>query len=127
MDFHLPTLKQLINEAIEEKIQRERESKGMPSLGITKNKKPKRIDNENNPPSLSTQDKLSKFKQFLNERGLTAVIEKELGKYFISINDITPEKITPDLVNDVHEAITMVYDEDTAELVVEKLQSLGGL
>ena len=121
------TLKQLINEAIEEKIQRERESMGMPSLGITKNKKPKRIDNENNPPSLSTQDKLSGFKQFLNERGLTAVIEKELGKYFITINDITPEKVTPELVNDVREAITMVYDEDTAELVVEKLQSLGGL
>lgn len=121
------TLKQLINEAIEEKIQRERESMGMPSLGITKNKKPKSIDLKNNPPSLSTQDKLSEFKQFLNERGLTAVIEKELGKYFITINDITPEKITPELVNDVHEAITMVYDEDTAELVVDKLQSLGGL
>jgi len=121
------TLKQLINEAIEEKIQRERESMGMPTISFTKSKKPNNIQIENNDAPVSDHDKLTEFKQFLNDRGLTAVIEKELGKYFLTINDITPEKITSELINDVREAITMVYDEETADMVVEKLQTLGGL
>jgi hypothetical protein len=119
------TLKQLINEAIEEKIQRERESMGMPALTI--NKINKTGSNQESTPTSSQKDELTDFKDFLNDRGLTAVIEKELGKYFLTINDISPEKITAELLNDVQEAITMVYDEDTAKIVVEKLQALGGL
>jgi hypothetical protein len=119
------TLKQLINEAIEEKIQRERDSLGMPSIKINNQNQ---ISNaRNNIPRPSSKNALSDFRDFLNERGLTAVIEKELGKYFLTLNDISPEKISSELLNDVREAITMVYDEDTAETVVEKLKSLGGL
>ena len=119
------TLKQLINEAIEEKIQRERQSMGMPSLNINNIKKEPMDSNKT--PSDSPKDDLTEFREFLNERGLTAVIEKEFGKYFLTINDISPEKITSELLNDVREAITMVYDEETAEIVIEKLRTLGGL
>jgi len=119
------TLKQLINEAIEEKIQRERQSMGMPTLNIN-NRKKEPVD-KNNSPSGPPKDSLTDFREFLNERGLTAVIEKEFGKYFLTINDISPEKITPELLNDVREAITMVYDEETAEIVVEKLSEPDGV
>jgi hypothetical protein len=119
------TLKQLINEAIEEKIQRERDSMGMSSIKMNTVNPPR--NTSNNIPTKTSKDELSDFRDFLNERGLTAVIEKELGKYFLTLNDISPEKISSELLNDVKEAITMVYDEDTAETVVEKLQSLGGL
>ncbi len=116
------TLKQLINEAIEEKIQRERESMKMPPVDLNDVKKPTTPATESTPAS--SQDIIAEFKEFINERGLTAVIEKELNKYFLSLSDISPEKITSSLIEDVKEAITLVYDDETAELVTEKLQSL---
>ncbi len=116
------TLKQLINEAIEEKIERERESLKMPPLNSNKVEKPSNTPTSQSP--VSTRDMVTEFKEFINERGLTAVIEKELNKYFLSLSDISPEKITSSLINDVKEAITLIYDDETAELVAEKLQTL---
>lgn len=116
------TLKQLINEAIEEKIERERESLKLPPLNSNKVEKPPDTPTSQSP--VSTRDMVTEFKDFINERGLTAVIEKELNKYFLSLSDISPEKITSSLIDDVKEAITLIYDDETAELVAEKLQTL---
>ena len=116
------TLKQLINEAIAEKIQRERESMGMPQLEVNKIEQPSKPITESN-----SKNMISEFKEFINEKGLNTVIEKELNKYFLTLNDLSTEKITSALIDDVKESISLIFDDDTAELVAEKLRTLAGV
>ena len=116
------TLKQLINEAIEEKIQRERQSMGKKIFETVKSNQPIKPVLESVP-----KEKILEFKAFINEQGMTKVLEKELNKYFLSLNDISSEKITTSLIDDVRDAITMVFDEDTANDIAERLKELAGV
>ncbi len=111
------TLKQIINEAINEKIIRERQL-------IKKNIfPPKPIHGKENREK-EVQNNISELKKILSNAGLLPIVEKECSRHTIHLNDLTPDNITPELKSDIHTAITLVFDDETAEEIIEKIESL---
>ncbi|WP_455392422.1 hypothetical protein [[Eubacterium] cellulosolvens] len=111
------TLKQLINEAIMEKIQRERKQ-----LGINDNQ----IETE--PMEVKTEKvkvtKIDELKRILSNAGLLTIVEKECQRHNLNLNNLSPRTATPALIEDIHTAITLVFDDDTAEQIIKRIESL---
>ncbi len=111
------TLKQIINEAINEKIIRERQllNKGLlPS-------QPNETSKEN---IKTSKNKISELKKLLANAGLLTIVEKECNRHNVHINDLSPETITSQLMSDIHTAITLVFDDETAEDIIHKIEIL---
>jgi hypothetical protein len=110
------TLKQLINEAINEKINRERthNQKGNFQPQI----KPVRINEDLNVNGIND------LKKTLTNTGLLAIVEKECGRHNLVLNDLSPVNITPQLLSDIHTAITLVFDDETADQIIHKIETL---
>ena len=111
------TLKQLINEAINEKIIRERQHLNKGNL-----------QNEVIPPKIEQtkprQNNISELKNLLSSAGLLSIVEKECIRHKLHLNDLKPENITPKLMSDIHTAITLVFDDETAEEILQKIKML---
>jgi hypothetical protein len=114
------TLKQLINEAIMEKIQRERQlvQKG----GVLEDSKPGEEQNV----GIVHQNKVSQLKKRLTNAGLLAVVEKECHRHNMVLNDLSPETLTPKLLADIQMAVTLVFDDETAEQIIHEIENLFG-
>jgi len=111
------TLKQLINEAINEKIIRERQHLNKENL-----------QNEAIAPKIEQtkprQNNISELKNLLSSAGLLSIVEKECIRHKVHLNDLKPENITPQLMSDIHTAITLVFDDETAEEILQKIKML---
>ena len=110
------TLKQLINEAINEKIDRERQKLGKEPI-----KQPpiQKLDVGETP----SQNRIIELKKVLSNAGLLTIVEKECNRHNIHLNDLSPQSITPQLMADIHTAITLVFDDETAEQIIRKIES----
>jgi hypothetical protein len=110
------TLKQLINEAINEKIDRERQKLGKESI-----KQPpiQKLQVGETP----SQTRIIELKKVLSNAGLLTIVEKECNRHNIHLNDLSPQSITPQLMADIHTAITLVFDDETAEQIIKKIES----
>ena len=110
------TLKQLINEAINEKIDRERQKLGKEAI-----KQPpiQKLDVGETP----SQNRIIELKKVLSNAGLLTIVEKECNRHNIHLNDLSPQSITPQLMADIHTAITLVFDDETAEQIIRKIES----
>jgi hypothetical protein len=40
------------------------------------------------------------------------------------LSNISSEVLTPELISDIHTAITLVFDDETAEQIIEKMEML---
>jgi hypothetical protein len=111
------TLKQLINEAINEKIIRERQRLNKGNL-----------QNEVIPTEIKqtgpNQNSISELKNLLSSAGLLSIVEKECIRHKVHLNDLKAENITPQLMSDIHTAITLVFDDETAEEILQKIKML---
>lgn len=111
------TLKQLINEAINEKIIRERQRLNKGNL-----------QNEVIPTEIEqtgpNQNSISELKNLLSSAGLLSIVEKECIRHKVHLNDLKAENITPQLMSDIHTAITLVFDDETAEEILQKIKML---
>ena len=110
------TLKQLINEAINEKIDRERQKLGK---GAIKQPPIQKLDMG----ETSSQNRIIELKKVLSNAGLLTIVEKECNRHNIHLNDLAPQSITPQLMADIHTAITLVFDDETAEQIIKKIES----
>ena len=63
------------------------------------------------------------LKKVLSNAGLLTIVEKECNRHNIHLNDLSPQNITPQLMGDIHTAITLVFDDETAEQIIEKIES----
>jgi hypothetical protein len=113
------TLKQLINEAIDEKIRRERVQlhKGSYSKP-TEQQTPMRTGLSLN------QDSISELKKILANAGLLTIVEKECGRHNLQLKDLSLSTITPQLMNDIHTAIKLVFDDETADQIILKIEGI---
>ena len=112
------TLKQLINEAIIEKINRERQ----------------RNQPNNFPPQVAAipmkredeivQNGLAELKKTLANAGLLTIVEKECSRHNLILKDFSPSNITPQLLSDIHTAITLVFDDETADQIIHQIETL---
>ena len=110
------TLKQLINEAINEKIDRERQKLGKEAI----KQPPIEKLHVGETPS---QNRIIELKKVLSNAGLLTIVEKECNRHNIHLNDLSPQSITPQLIADIHTAITLVFDDETAEQIIKKIES----
>ena len=110
------TLKQLINEAIIEKIQRERTQLN------TDAKPPQRTHIEISEKK-NTDNKIEDLMKTLSNAGLLTIVEKECSRHNLQLKNLSPETITPQLMADIHTAITLVFDDETAEQIIQKIES----
>jgi hypothetical protein len=111
------TLKQIINEAINEKIMRERQliQKGeLPNKPVMKNEQKRQTN----------QGKIAELKKLLSNAGLLTVVEKECNRHNIQLKDLSVDNATEELMNDIETAITLVFDDDTAEEIIQEIESL---
>ena len=116
------TLKQLINEAINEKIQRERNQ-------IRKNDFSTQPRSQPLPPqkmesSGITENNISELKRILANAGLLTIVEKECSRHNLLLKDLTPNSITPQLISDIHTAIKLVFDDETADQIIQRIESI---
>jgi hypothetical protein len=109
------SLKQLINEAIKEKIHYEREQMRR-SNDISTNK-----TTENS--YLLISNNLSELKKFLSNLGLLTIFENVCKKYNFHIENVDLNNINPQLKSDLYQAIYQVYDEDMANKIIKKIES----
>jgi hypothetical protein len=111
------TLKQLINEAIWEKIQRERQQLGKGLL------KPEKEPIKSNEGKVS-EDNIAELKKTLSNAGLLSIVEKECRRHNIQLDNISPGTLTPKLMGDIRTSITLVFDDETAEQIIQKIETL---
>jgi hypothetical protein len=112
------TLKQLINEAIIEKIERERQNSNSTSTY------PSKDETSQNNETKSSNDRIAELKRSLYDAGLLPIVEKECSRHNINLSNISPELITPELMSDIYTAITLVFDDEIAEQTIEKMEML---
>ena len=110
------SLKQLINEAIKEKIQYEREQLRKGNLKHT-------IKTANN-STLIISDNISELKEFLSNLGLLSIFENVCKRYNLFPDDLSLNDISSQLKSDLYHAIQQVYDEDMANKIVKKIDFL---
>ena len=111
------TLKQLINEAINEKIQRERDQL---QKGTYHPKVEALINNNRN----IRQNNISELIKTLDIAGLLPIVEKECIRHKLVLRDLSPANISPELLSDIHTAITLVFDDETADQIIQKIEAL---
>ena len=111
------TLKQLINEAINEKIERER-------FQLEKGNFKPQIEPIRNNKAISTQPNINELKNTLANAGLLTIVEKECSRHSLQFKDLTSKNITPQLLSDVHTAITLVFDDETADQIIQKIEMI---
>ena len=112
------TLRQLINEAIAEKIERERvQFKKGTNLLVKK-------EPVSNPSFVQKQYNISQLKIMLSTAGLLAIVEKECNRHNLQFEDISPKSVTPELLADIHTAIKLVFDDETANKIIQKIKSM---
>ena len=110
------TLKQLINEAIIEKIQRERTQ-------LNKGQKPTQRTHIEINEKKNDDNKIDELMKTLSNAGLLTIVEKECSRHNLQLKNLSPETITPQLMADIHTAITLVFDDETAEQIILKIES----
>ena len=111
------TLKQLINEAIIEKINRERQ---LIKQGNFQTKAMPRTEENKN----INQTTITELKNILSNAGLLQIVEKECDRHKVDLNNLSPDTVTPELKSDIHTAITLVFDDDTAEEIIQKIETI---
>jgi DUF1009 family protein len=111
------TLKQLINEAINEKIIREREQ-------IQKGNYKSLDDQINYRKEEINPADLTELKKYLTNAGLLKIVEKACGRHNLNFKDLSPVTITQQLIDDIHKAITSVFDDDIADETIQKIEAL---
>ena len=111
------TLKQLINEAIIEKIQRERIQLGKGSQQIKA--EPTKTSEEKVP-----LNKLDELKKMLSTAGLLSIVEKECKRHNIQLENISSTTLTPELMKDIQTSVTLVFDDETAGQIINKIRTL---
>lgn len=114
------TLKQLINEAILEKIERERDRTNNSDFQPTVQP----IQPPGAPSRVINQESISELKRILANAGLLTIVEKECNRHNIQLKDLSLTTITPQLMNDVHTAIKLVFDDETADQIIMKIEGL---
>jgi hypothetical protein len=114
------TLKQLINEAIDEKIQRERSQLGL-------NDAPEQVQTKR-PVDSSVLEKtkggISALEKILANAGLLTIVEKECNRHSLHLKDLSPATITQELMNDIHTAIKLVFDDETADQIILRIEAI---
>jgi hypothetical protein len=115
------TLKQLINEAIEEKIQRERAKLQKRGYSPVTASEPKQIMPGPKPIS---QEAIEELKKILANAGLLTIVEKECNRHNLQLKDLSGNSITPELMNDIHTAIKLVFDDETADQIILKIEGI---
>ena len=110
------TLKQLINEAINEKIARERNQ-------LHKGDFQSQVRPVQNNRINVNEGNISELKRTLTNAGLLTIVEKECSRHNVTIKELSPRTITPQLLSDIHTAITLVFDDETADQIIHKIES----
>lgn len=113
------TLKQLINEAIEEKIDRERAQLGLSQPRPTT--KSRTVDSS---VLQKTKGGISALEKILANAGLLTIVEKECSRHNLLLKDLNPATITPELMNDIHTAIKLVFDDETADQIIQRIEAI---
>ena len=110
------TLKQLINEAIIEKINRERQLLKKESLQLI-NESTKVGETK------KTENKIQELKRILSNAGMLQLVEKEFNRHNLDINNLSRDLVTAELLSDLHTAITLVFDDETADQIIHKIET----
>ena len=113
------TLKQLINEAIDEKIQRERNQLGLSAQ--QQNSQPRPVDSS---VLEKTKGGISALEKILANAGLLTIVEKECSRHNLILKDLSPGVITQELIDDIHTAIKLVFDDDTADQIIHRIEEI---
>jgi hypothetical protein len=113
------TLKQLINEAIDEKIQRERNQLGL--TATKQNSQPRPVDSS---VLEKTKGGISALEKILANAGLLTIVEKECSRHNLILKDLNPGVITQELIDDIHTAIKLVFDDDTADQIIHRIEEI---
>ena len=111
------TLKQLINETIIEKIQRERIQLGKGSQLI-------KTDSTKTSEGKVPLNKIDELKKMLSTAGLLSIVEKECKRHNIQLENISSTTLTPELMKDIQTSVTLVFDDETAEQIIHKIRTL---
>ena len=112
------SLKQLINEAIKEKIQYYREQKhSKKEISYTETE-----DNS----YLIISNNINELRKFLSNLGLLTIFENICKKRHIQFENLDLNNINPQLRLDFYHAIQQVYDEDMANMIIKKIDLLLG-
>jgi hypothetical protein len=108
------TLKQIINEAIEEKITRERKALNLPPIDFLDTAKPPK-------PFISSVD--SKAKDDVNLIGdstldpeIIAIVQNKLASFGIKIETMTKDKWTDELESEIKNALDSLFDDENETL-----------
>ena len=115
------TLKQLINEAIDEKIQRERAQMEKRGYVPTKLSEPQPVLA---PIKTISQESIEELKKILANAGLLTIVEKECNRHNLQLKELSGSSITPELMNDIHTAIKLVFDDETADQIILKIEGI---
>ena len=115
------TLRQLINEAISEKIERER---GNLDRGSGISSYPVEPVNVIEQKLTAKQYDIDELKKLLTNAGLLTIVEKECQRHHLQLHELTTETVTESLVSDIHIAIKLVFDDGTANQIIHKIESV---
>jgi hypothetical protein len=115
------TLKQIINEAISEKIARERKKLGISS----EEPKDKSVGGEtlSTVPAGDSSGIASSDNEFSFEPEIIAIINKVLSNHDIEMNNISSDSWSDELESDIKNALETVYDETVSSEVIQKLKA----
>lgn len=116
------TLKQLINEAINEKIHRERDK--IRKNDFSMQQRPQPIPSRTMESTNITESNISELKRILANAGLLTIVEKECSRHNLLLKDLAPNTITPQLISDIHTAIKLVFDDETADQIIQRIESI---
>jgi hypothetical protein len=115
------TLKQIINEAISEKIVRERKK-----LGISSDEPIDKSGGGEKPSTAPADDSsgtVSSDNEFSFEPEIMAIINKVLSNHDIEMNNISSDSWSEELESDIKNALETVYDETVSSEVIQKLKT----
>ena len=70
------------------------------------------------------QNGLAELKKTLANAGLLTIVEKECSRHNLILKDFSPSNITPQLLSDIHTAITLVFDDETADQIIHQIETL---
>ena len=115
------TLKQLINEAIDEKIQRERNQLGLTAQKTKTEARPVPVDSS---VLEKTKGGISTLEKILANAGLLTIVEKECSRHNLILKDLSPATITSELIDDIHTAIRLVFDDETADQIIQRIENI---
>jgi len=110
------TLKQLINEAIIEKINRERQLSKKEVLQLIN--EPTRMGE-----TKKTENKIQELKRTLSNAGILQLVEKECNRHNLDLNNLSRDTVTSELLSDIHTAITLIFDDETADQILYKIET----